>query len=178
MFRQSRQAGKSLRVILALAALIMAGFAGAALASYVKQMDLFASGAVGPKYYAFEVASSSSHTSLAPGESADYNFTVKNYNAGGISQVPLHVLISLSFPKDLAGTGRIQADLIGEGQFLQSSDTGVIECAGLPLAAASQETHHYTLRLSWLEADISLLGGLTERGWDPQAISIRVSGYQ
>ena len=46
------------------------------------------------------------------------------------------------------------------------------------MAANVQETHNYTVTLTWVDADIALLGGMTQESFDPQAISIRVSGYQ
>lgn len=173
MFRSKR-----LNILLAMALLIIAAWTGTTFAAYVKQTGLFSSGWVGPKYYAFEVESSSGHTSLAPGGSTSYAFTVKNHNSGGTAQVPLKVLVSISFPPSLAGTGKLRADLHGAGTLLRSSDTGTLECAGLDMAANIQETHSYTLTLTWVDADMAMLGGMKEEPFDPQAISIRVSGYQ
>ena len=173
MFRSKR-----VKILLAIALLIIAALTGTTLDAYVKQTGLFSSGWVGPKYYAFEVDSSAGHTSLAPGESASYPFVVRNYNDGGTAQVPLKVLISLDYPSSLAGTGKLRADLYGGNTLLRSSDTGTLEAAGLDLAANVQETHHYMIKLTWVDADMALLGGIKGQPFDPQAISVRVSGYQ
>ena len=173
MFRSKR-----LKILLAMVLLVISAWTGTTLAAYVKEISLFSSGWVGPKYYAFEVESDFGHTSLAPGESASYPFAVRNYNDGGTAQVPLKVLISLDYPKSLAGTGKLRADLYSGSTLLRSSDTGTLESAGFDLAANVQETHHYTVTLTWVDADMALLGGMTQESFDPQAISIRVSGYQ
>lgn len=173
MFRSKR-----FKIILAMILLIISAWTGTTLAAYVKQAGLFSSGWVGPKYYAFEVESALGHTSLAPGESASYAFSVRNYNSGGTAQVPLKVLISISYPSSLAGTGKLRADLYGGSTLLRSSDTGTLEAAGFDLAANVQETQNYKVTLTWVDADIALLGGMTQESFDPQAISIRVSGYQ
>ena len=173
MFRSKR-----VKILLAIALLVIAAWTGTTLSAYVKESALFPSGWVGPKYYAFEVDSSAGHTSLAPGESTSYAFTVKNYNSGGTAQVPLKVLINISYPPSLAGTGKLRADLFSGSTLLRSSDTGTLESAGFDLAANVQETHNYTVTLTWVDADMALLGGMTQESFDPQAISIRVSGYQ
>ena len=173
MFRSKR-----VKILLAIALLVIAALTGTTLASYVKQTGLFSSGWVGPKYSAFEVDSSAGHTSLAPGESASYPFAVRNYNDGGTAQVPLKVLISLDYPSSLAGTGKLQADLYGGNTLLRSSDTGTLEAAGFDMAANVQETHNYMIKLTWVDADMALLGGIKGQPFDPQAISVRVSGYQ
>ena len=173
MFRSKR-----VKIPLAIALLVIAAWTGTTLAAYVKQTGLFSGGWVGPKYYAFEVDSSAGRTSLAPGESTSYAFTVKNYNSGGTAQVPLKVLINISYPPSLAGTGKLRADLYSGSTLLRSSDTGTLESAGFDLAANVQETHHYTVTLTWVDADIALLGGIKGQPFDPQAISVRVSGYQ
>ena len=169
---------KKLKILLALALLIISAWTGSTFAAYVKDIGLFSSGWVGPKYYAFEVESNFGHTSMAPGESASYVFAVKNYNDGGTAQVPLKVLISLDYPKSLAGTGKLRADLFSGSTLLRSSDTGTLEAAGLDLAANVQETHHYMIKLTWVDADMALLGGIKGQPFDPQAIAVRVSGYQ
>ena len=173
MFRSKR-----VKILLAIALLVIAALTGTTLAAYVKQTGLFSGGWVGPKYYAFEVDSSAGRTSLAPGESTSYAFTVKNYNSGGTAQVPLKVLINISYPPSLAGTGKLRADLYGGDTLLRSSDTGTLEAAGLDLAANVQETHHYMIKLTWVDADMALLGGKKEEIFTAQAISVRVSGYQ
>ena len=173
MFRSKR-----VKILLAIALLVIAAWTGTTLSAYVKESALFPSGWVGPKYYAFEVDSSAGHTSLAPGESTSYAFTVKNYNSGGTAQVPLKVLINISYPPSLAGTGKLRADLYGGNTLLRSSDTGTLEAAGLDLAANVQETQNYTIKLTWVDADMALLGGIKGQPFDPQAISVRVSGYQ
>ena len=173
MFRSKR-----LKILLAMTLLVISAWTGTTLATYVKETALFSSGWVGPKYYAFEVESSFGQRSLAPGESASYPFVVRNYNDGGTAQVPLKVLISLDYPQSLAGTGKLRADLYGGNTLLRSSDTGTLEAAGLDLAANVQETHHYMIKLTWVDADMALLGGIKGQPFDPQAISVRVSGYQ
>lgn len=178
MSNKQPRAGRPLKAVLALALLIAASMLGTTLASYVKEAGLFGSGWVGPKYYAFEVDSGAGRNSLMPGESAVYDFTVKNYNSGGIAQVPLKVLIHVTFPATLAGTGRVLAELRGGDTLLGSSDSGTLECSGIELAANTKDTDSYTLTLTWLDADTALLGGMTENVFDPSAISIRVSGYQ
>ena len=173
MFRSKR-----VKILLAIALLVIAAWTGNTLAAYVKQTGLFSGGWVGPKYYAFEVDSSAGRTSLAPGESTSYAFTVKNYNSGGTAQVPLKVLINISYPPSLAGTGKLRADLYSGSTLLRSSDTGKLEAAGFDLAANVQETQNYTIKLTWVDADMALLGGIKGQPFDPQAISVRVSGYQ
>lgn len=173
MFRSKR-----LKILLAMTLLVISAWTGTTLAAYVKESALFSSGWVGPKYYAFEVESSFGHTSLAPGESASYPFVVRNYNHGGTAQVPLKVLISLDYPSSLAGTGKLRADLYGGNTLLRSSDTGTLEAAGFDMAANVQETHNYMIKLTWVDADMALLGGIKGQPFDPQAISVRVSGYQ
>ena len=34
------------------------------------------------------------------------------------------------------------------------------------------------IKLTWVDADMALLGGIKGQPFDPQAISVRVSGYQ
>jgi hypothetical protein len=170
--------GRPLKTILVLALLIAASLLGTTLASYVKQAGLFGSGWVGPKYYAFEVDSNGGQNSLSPGGSTVYSFTVKNHNSGGVAQVPLKVLIHATYPATLAGTGRVRAELRSGASLIGSSDNGTLECSGIELAANTKNTDNYTLTLTWLDADIALLGGMTQSVFDPAAISIRVSGYQ
>lgn len=177
MFRPKRRP-RGLTVLLVLALIAAAGWSGTALAAYVKQNSLFGSGWVGPKYYAFEVESSATGAKLAPGESADYPFSVKNFNSGGTAQVPLKVLIKADYPASLAGTGKVRADLYSGSTLLKSSETGTLECAGFEMTANIKETHSYTLTLTWLDADISLLSGAEEDGLGTEAVYISVSGYQ
>jgi hypothetical protein len=178
MFDKQPRTGWPLKVILAFVLMIAASLLGTTLASYVKEVGLFGSGRVGPKYYAFEVDSTSGKNSLTPGESAVYAFTVKNHNSGGVAQVPLKVLIHITYPKTLADTGRVLAELRCGDALLASSDSGTLECAGIELAANTQDIDSYTLTLTWLDADMALLGTLTQNAFDPAAVSIRVSGYQ
>ena len=169
---------KRLGALLALALLLAVSLFGITLASYVKEARLFNQGWVGPKYYAFEVESGSGPEALAPGESTVYHFTVRNYNEGGTAQVPLKVLIRATFPTALAGTGRIVAVIRNGDQVLGTSDTGTLECNGLELAGNIQDTDSYSLTLSWLDADLNLLGGQTQDVIEPSAVNVRVSGYQ
>ena len=177
MFSPKRRP-RGLTALLVLVLLAAAGWSGTALAAYVKQNSLFGSGWVGPKYYAFEVESSVEGVKLAPGESANYPFTVKNFNSGGTAQVPLKVLIEIKYPKALVGTGSVWAELHSGSTLLKRTDTGKLECAGLEMAANIKETHSYTLTLTWLDADISLLSGIEESTLKPGAVSISISGYQ
>ena len=178
MFDKQPRSGRPLKIILALALLIAVSLLGSTFASYVKQAALFGSGWVGPKYYAFEVDSAGGKNSLSPGESAVYAFTVKNHNPGGVSQVPLKVLIHVKYPTTLADTGRVLAELRHGDALLGSSDNGTLECPGIELAANTQVADSYTLTLTWLDADMAMLGTLTQNAFDPAALSIRVSGYQ
>ena len=178
MFDKQPRAGWPLRIILAFVLLIAASLLGSTLASYVKEAGLFGGGWVGPKYYAFEVDSTGGKSSLSPGESAVYAFTVRNHNTGGVSQVPLKVLIHVTYPQTLAGTGRVLAELRYGDALIASSDSGTLECAGIELAANTQDTDSYTLTLTWLDADMALLGEIAQSAFDPAAVSIRVSGYQ
>ena len=178
MFDKQPKAGRPLKAILALTLLIAVSLLGSTLASYVKEAGLFGSGWVGPKYYAFEVDSTGGKNSLTPGESAVYAFTVKNHNPGGVSQVPLKVLIHVTYPKTLADTGRVLAELRCGDALLASSDNGTLECSGIELAANTKDTDSYTLTLTWLDADMLLLGEIAQGAFDPAALSIRVSGYQ
>lgn len=169
---------KHLGVLLLLALLLAVSIFGVTLASYVKEASLFNQGWVGPKYYAFEVESGSGPEALAPGESTVYHFTVRNYNDGGTAQVPLKVLIHVTFPTTLAGTGRIEAVIRTGDQVLGTSESGILECAGLELAGNTPDTDSYSLTLTWLDADIILLGGQTQDIFEPSSVSVRVSGYQ
>lgn len=178
MFDKQPRTGWPLKVILAFVLMIAASLLGTTLASYVKEVGLFGSGRVGPKYYAFEVDSIGGQNSLMPGESAVYAFTVKNHNNGGVAQVPLKVLIHVTYPATLAGTGRVLAELRCGDAMIGSSDSGTLESSGIELAANIEDTDSYTLTLTWLDADMDLLGAMTQSTFDPAAISIRVSGYQ
>lgn len=177
MFSPKRRP-RGLTALLMLVLLAAAGWSGTALAAYAKQSNLFGSGWVGPKYYAFEVESSAGGVKLAPGEGASYPFTVKNFNSGGTAQIPLKVLIKVDYPATLAGTGKVWAELHSGSTLLKKTDSGKLEYAGLDMAAGIKETHSYTLTLTWLDADISLLSGAEEDGLGTGAVSIIVSGYQ
>ena len=178
MFDHPPRFSKALTAILALALVLAVSLLGTTLASYVKEAGLFGNGWVGPKYYAFEVESSGDRHALAPGESAAYAFTVKNYNSGGFAQVPLNVLVHATYPSALAGTGRVLAELRQGGTVLGSSDSGTLECPGAVLSANSEDSDSYTLVLTWLDADMALLGSMKDSAFEPQGVNIRVSGYQ
>jgi hypothetical protein len=169
---------KPLKIIMALAVIISFSLFGTTLGMYVKEVGLFSSGRVGPRYYAFEVENNSSPQSVAPGESATFAFTVKNYDNGGVAQVPLKVAIAATYPMSLAGTGRVVAELKNGGTVLAVSDNGTLECGGLELSSAVNDTDQYTLSLTWLDADLIILGGMTTAVFDPSQVNIRVSGYQ
>ena len=169
---------KRLGIQLLLVLLLAVSLFGVTLASYVKEASLFNQGWVGPKYYAFEVESGSGPKALAPGESTVYHFTVRNYNEGGTAQVPLKVLIRATFPTTLAGTGRIVAVIRTGDQVLGTSESGILECSGLELAGNTPDTDSYSLTLSWMDADLNLLGVQTHENFEPSAVNVRVSGYQ
>lgn len=178
MFNKRLLAIRPLKVILVLILLLAASLLATTLASYVREASLFANGWVGPKYYAFEVESTGSRESIMPGASADYTFTVKNHHNGGVAQVPLKVLIHAAYPKTLLGTGRVVAQLRCGDTLLSSSDSGILECSGMELTADTMDSDSYTLTLTWLDADMTLLSEIAHSTFDPCAISIRVSGYQ
>lgn len=169
---------RRLRAILLMAVLISASMMGISLAAYSKEVGLFNSGWVGPKYYAFEVEYESQQHKLAPGESTDYVFTVKNHNAGGVAQVPLKVAIAVTYPTDLGGTGTMQAELKHGNASLGTSDNGELACKGRELAANEKDSDQYTLTLTWLDADIDFLGTKKSEVFQPSQIKISVSGFQ
>lgn len=178
MSNQSKASSRRLIILLSLALLVASVWVGPTLAAFVRQAKLFDGGWLGPKYYAFEVESSAQTQSIAPGESASYPFRVKNHNAGGAAQVPLNVLIQVSYPPTLAGTGRLKADLYHGGQLLHTSTGGTLECAGMSMIANVNVTNDYTLSLTWQDADLTALGAIANETLPADAISIRVSGYQ
>ena len=169
---------KPLRVLLGLALLIAVSMAGYTLAAYVKTVNLFQGGWVGPKYFAFEVNGNSESQTVAPGGSASFPFSVSNYNNGGTAQVPLNVSISITYPQSLAGTGAVEAKLTLGGSTLATSTNGTLECNGAALPQNVQTTDKYTLTLTWLNADIAYLGTVKTSTFNPSDIKIRVSGYQ
>ena len=178
MLNNRYKLGKPLKIILMLVVLLVLSMMGAALAAYAKDVTLFSTGWVGPKYYAFEVENELKRQSLAPEERAVYTFTVKNYNDGGTAQVPLKVAILVTCPVDLAQTGKVFAELTYDNSVLGSSDKGKIECSGREMAANVKQSDRYTLTLTWLDADTALLGTMTSAVFEPSNINIRVSGYQ
>ncbi len=174
-----RRRGRPLLVILALLAVLAASMLGVTFSAYVRELNLFGSGWVGPKYFAFEAAAATANQTLAPGASVNYAFTVRNDDGGGVAQVPLHVSIEITYPAQLAGTGAIQAELLRGGAVLASSTgTGTLSAAGATLPAGTATADAYTLRLTWQNADLALLGGMKDTPFDPSSITVRVSGYQ
>ena len=99
---------RPLVAILSILAVIALSMLGVTLSAYIKQINLFGDGWVGPKYFAFEIDSTGDTKSMAPGESVDYVFHIRNYNEEGTSQVDLRVSIEIEYPGQLAGTGRDQ----------------------------------------------------------------------
>jgi hypothetical protein len=164
--------------VLALILLIAVSMAGFTLGAYVRQVKLFNSGWIGPKYFAFEIANSVSHRDLQPGASVSYPFTVTNHNSGGTAQVDLQVTISISYPTSLAGTGTVRATLTSGGQTLATSESGTLEATGTTLPANVQTTGEYTLTLTWLNADLTYLSDKTTQAFDDSQIHVSVSGYQ
>ncbi len=170
---------KGIIVVLSLLTMIAVSMLGVTLSSYVKELQLFGSGWLGPKYFAFELDSDGGTKSLAPGEAVDYDFYVRNYDANGTAQVPLHVSVEITYPAQLAGSGAIKAELYREGSFLASSTgTGSLNVTGNTLPANSATTDHYTLKLTWVDADLTLLGTMVSQTFDSSTINISVSGYQ
>jgi hypothetical protein len=152
---------------------------GITLSSYVKQLQLFGEGWVGPKYFAFEVDSNSSQKSLAPGETVTYDISVSNHDNQGVAQIPLHVSIEIEYPTQLAGTGAILAELYYNGTVLASdTGTGLLTAVGATMPANTSTTDIYSLKLTWQNADMVLLGDIQSTIFDPSSIDIRVSGYQ
>jgi hypothetical protein len=170
---------KSLMVVLSLMAIIAVSMLSVTLSSYVKQLQLFGDGWMGPKYFAFDVDSVGNAQNLAPGETVSYDFDVRNFDDNGVTQVPLHVAIEIDYPVQLADTGVIQADLYQSGSHLASdSGSGTLAATGATMPANSATTDTYTLTLTWLDSDLTYLGDNVSTVFDPSDISIRVSGYQ
>ena len=179
MLHNVEGARKRWLIFLALLAVLAVSVFGFTLATYVKEVRLFDGGWIGPKRYAFEVGSVSGNQSLAPGETATYDFTVTNANATGVAQVPLQVSIEIGYPTQLAGTGTIQAQLYRAGTLLAATTgTGTLAATGATLPANTQTTDTYTLKLTWQNADINYLSGVKTVVFDPSQLQIRVSGYQ
>lgn len=169
---------RRVKAVLLMACLLSASVFGLSLAAYAKEVGLFNAGWVGPKYYAFEVDYEPQEHKLAPGESTDYLFTVKNHNAGGEAQVPLKVAIAVTYPTNLGGTGYIQAELKQGETSLGSSDNGTLSCSGRELAANERDSDQYTLTLTWQDADTEFLGSRKSEVFEPSQIKILVSGFQ
>ena len=170
---------KSIMVILGLMAVIAVSMLTVTLSSYVKQLELFGGGWMGPKYFAFDVDSNGSAQDLAPGESVSYDFDVRNFDDNGVTQVPLHVAIEIDYPVQLADTGTIQADLYQSGSLLASdSGSGTLAATGSSMPANTATTDTYTLTLTWVDSDLVALGEQVSTIFDPSDINIRVSGYQ
>lgn len=169
---------KRLSILVLLALALSVSLLGVTLAAYVKQINLYSSGWVGPKYFAFTAEGGGQQKSIQPGESVSYDFTVSNHDSGGTAQIALHTAISITFPTNLAETGKLKGELRSGGTLLASSDTGSIECTGNTLTAAAADSDTYTLTLTWTGADMALLGGMKEAQIDPSRITIRVSAYQ
>ncbi len=170
---------KPLLAVLSLLAVIAISMLGITLSAYVKELQLFSDGWLGPKYFAFESESDGGTKSLAPGESVTYDFTVRNYDDSGVAQVPLHVSIEIDYPGQLAGNGALQAELLREGLLLASDlGTGSLAVTGTTLPAGIATIDHYTLKLTWVDSDMVYLGDIQSNDFDASVISIRVSGYQ
>ena len=179
MSPEKKKNRKPLLVVLGLMALIAVSMLGFTLSSYVKQLQLFGEGWVGPKYFAFDVDSSAGAQRLAPGETAAYEFSVRNHDGNGVAQVPLHVSIEINYPVQLANTGSIYAELIHDGSVIASgSGSGTLAATGETLPANSATTDTYTLALTWENADMVYLGDHKDTVFDQSSIDIRVSGYQ
>ena len=169
---------KRLTVLLLLALVLSLSLLGFSLAVYVKEISLYQNGWVGPKYFAFTAEGFDQQKSIQPGGSVSFSFSVSNHDAGGTAQVALRTAFSITFPASLAGTGRLRAQLYSGSTLLSASETGTLECNGNTLPAAADDSDTYTLTLTWLDADLGLLGGLVSTPIDPSQISVRVSAYQ
>ncbi len=179
MFHKHGRVMKAIIVVLSLLTMIAVTMLGVTLSSYVKELQLFGSGWLGPKYFAFELDSDGGTKSLAPGENTEYDFYVHNFDANGTAQVPLHVSIEITYPPQLAESGAIKAELYRGGSLLASSTgTGSLNVTGNTLPANAATTDHYTLRLTWVDANLAVLGTKVSQTFDPSTISISVSGYQ
>jgi hypothetical protein len=179
MFPERKRLLRPLIVILSLLAVIAVSMLSVTLSAYVKELQLFNGGWVGPKYFAFNIDSDGSTKSLAPGESVSYNFSVCNFDGSGVAQVPLHVSIEIAYPPQLAGTGVIRADLYHGGtQLASDTGSGSLAVTGVTLPANSATTDSYTLTLTWLDSDMVFLGDRVNESFDPSTINISVSGYQ
>ncbi len=166
-------------VILSILALIALSMLGLTLSAYVKQVNLFDDGWVGPKYFAFELDGDTATKSLAPGNSVEYRFSVKNYNQDGTAQVDLRVSIEIKFPEKLAGTGTIKAELY-HGEDLLASDlgSGTLAATGSTLPGGTQTSDAYTLRLTWQDMDMEYLGTIKLEEFEVSDIEFNVSAYQ
>ncbi len=166
-------------IVLSILALIAISMLGVTLSAYIKQINLFDGGWIGPKYFAFEIDSNSDTRSLAPGESVDYNFDVRNYNEEGTAQVNLHVSIEIEYPAQLAGTGVIRADLYHDGALLISDiGSGTVAVTGSTLPGGTQTTDRYTLTLTWQDMDMEYLGEIQSNTFEASDVNISVSAYQ
>ena len=164
---------------LSLFAVIAVSMLTVTLSAYVKQVQLFGDGWLGPKYFAFDIDSNGETKSLAPGEAISYDFFVRNFDGDGVAQIPLHVAIEIEYPAQLAGTGLIQADLYhDESKLASDAGSGTLAVTGATLPAGSATTDTYTLKLTWVDSDLEYLGDLVSESFDPSTINITVSGYQ
>lgn len=179
MFPKRNRLLKLVIVVLSLLAVIAVSMLSVTLSAYVKELQLFGGGWVGPKYFAFDIGNDAGTKSLAPGETVSYDFSVSNFDGNGVAQVPLHVSIEIAYPAQLAGTGAIRADLYHGGSLLASdTGSGSLAATGETLPANSATTDSYTLSLTWIDSDMTLLGDKVGETFDPSTISISVSGYQ
>lgn len=170
---------KPIVIILSILAVIAVSMLGMTISAYVKQINLFSGGWVGPKYFAFEIDSSGETKSLAPGESVNYVFNVSNFNEEGAAQVDLHVSIEIEYPAQLAGTGVIKADLYKDGNLLKSdTGSGALAVTGSTLPGGTQTTDQYILKLTWQDMDMNYLGEIKGNEFDASDINISVSAYQ
>lgn len=170
---------KALMVILSLMAIIAVSMLGVTLSSYVKELQLFGDGWMGPKYFAFDMDSGGEMENLAPGETVTHDFSIRNFDDNGVTQVPLHVAIEIDYPAQLAGTGTIRAELLQGGTVLATDlGNGTLAATGATMPANSATTDTYTLSLTWLDSDLVILGDMVSMVFDPSDVSIRVSAYQ
>ncbi len=178
MTKQKSAFGKPTKVVFVLALLVIVSLFGGTMGIYSKQLPISGDSQIGPKNFAFEAAASITDQSVEPGGSASYEFTVSNFNGSGTAEVALQTYATVYFPGSLVGTGRVLAQLYYEGALLGSSDTGTLYCSGATLPANEQTTDTYTLTLSWLDADMAVLGDSKWQTITPSQVHINMAGYQ
>jgi len=177
MREQKPVISKPFKVVLVLVILLLVSLFGSTLGIYAKEAPV-SQNLIGAKLYAFEISNDVDAQSVEPGGSVTYTFSVRNFNTNGTAEIPLQTYVTIYFPTDLASTGRVLAQLYYGSQLLGSSDTGTLYCAGITLPENVKTTDVYSLTLSWLDADMTLLGDSKWQTFTPSQVHISVAGYQ